>query len=190
MEQTTTKPRSRFLLFLENVLYFASAVGLALLIQAFIVRPFIVSGSSMDPSIKNGQYLIIDAITYRFTEPARGDVIVFRAPPEPTKFYIKRIIGLPGDTVDINGSTITITNEAHPNGFALSESFITHKGADTIHAVVPPGNYFVMGDNRTGSYDSRQWGMLSKEHIRGRALLRLLPLNTIDYLPAHESYEY
>ena len=143
MEQSPVRPRSAFLIFLENVLYFASAIGLALLIQAFIVRPFIVSGSSMDPSIKNGEYLIIDEITYRFSEPTRGDVVVFRAPPEPTKFYIKRIIGVPGDTVTIQGSTITITNESHPEGFVLSEPFITHTGSDNIRVVVPPGNYFV-----------------------------------------------
>lgn len=189
MEPTMVKPRSRFWIFIENVLYFAGAIGLALLIQAFVVRPFIVSGNSMDPNIKHGQYLIIDEISYRFREPARGDVIVFRAPPEPSKFYIKRIIGVPGDTVDIKGSRITITNTQHPDGLTLDESFITHTSSDSVHQTVPSGSYFVMGDNRSGSYDSRGWGVLPEANIRGRALLRLLPLNSIDYLPAHETYE-
>lgn len=189
MEPTSVATPSRFRIFLENVLYFAGAIGLALLIQAYVVRPFIVSGNSMDPNIKNGQYLIIDEVSYKLHEPSRGDVIVFRAPPEPSKFYIKRIIGLPGDTVDIKGSTITITNASHPNGFTLAESFITHKSSDTVHETVPAESYFVMGDNRSGSYDSRGWGFLPKENIRGRALLRLLPLNSINYLPAHETYE-
>ena len=185
----TPKEKSRLWMFIENILYLGGAVGLALLIQAFVVRPFIVSGNSMDPDIKNGQYLIIDEVSYKLHEPARGDVIVFRAPPEPTKYYIKRIIGLPGDTVDIKGSTITITNPAHPNGLVLDESFITHRSSDTIHTTVPDGKYFVMGDNRSGSYDSRAWGMLPEANIRGRALLRLLPLNSINYLPAKVTYE-
>jgi signal peptidase I len=189
MEPTVVKSPSKLWIVIENILYFAGAIGLALLIQAFIVRPFIVSGNSMDPNIKNGQYLIVDEISYRLHEPTRGDVIVFRAPPEPTKFYIKRIIGIPGDTVSIKGSVVTITNTAHPNGLVLNEGFITHKSSDTIQVTVPTGSYFVMGDNRSGSYDSRAWGMLPEANIRGRALLRLLPLNTIDYLPAHTTYE-
>ena len=185
MEPTVVQPRSRLWIFIENVLYFAGAIGLALLIQAFVIRPFIVSGNSMDPNIKNGQYLIIDGVTYRFREPARGDVIVFRAPPEPSELYIKRIIGVPGDTVDIRGSTVTITNTTHPDGLVLNDSFITHKNSDTLRITVPEGSFFVMGDNRSGSYDSRGWGVLPEANIRGRALLRLLPLNSIDYLPAH-----
>jgi len=181
--------RMRLWIFIENILYIGAAIGLALLIQAFVVRPFIVSGNSMDPNIKNGQYLIIDQVSYRFREPARGDVIVFRSPPEPTKYYIKRIIGLPGDTVTIDGKDITITNAAHPEGFTLQEDFITHTHNDRQTTTVPEGKYFVMGDNRSGSYDSRSWGVLPKENIRGRALVRLLPLSTIEYLPAQITYE-
>lgn len=192
METDTGAPttaRSRFLVFLENVLYIAGAVGLALLIQAFIIRPFIVSGNSMDPTIKHKQYLIIDEVSYRLREPARGDVIVFKAPPEPTKYYIKRIIGLPGDTVEISDGKITIKNTAHPQGFTLDEQFIVHTQRDTLKAVVPIDSYFVMGDNRSGSYDSRQWGTVPKASIRGRALVRLLPLSTIDFLPGKVTYD-
>ncbi len=189
MEPTAVQPRSRFWIFIENVLYIAGAIGLALLIQAFVIRPFIVSGNSMDPDIKDKQYLIIDEVSYRFREPARGEVIVFKSPPEPTKYYIKRIIGLPGDTVTLSGTKVTITNAAHPKGFTLDESFITHKQSDNLTVTVPEGSYFVMGDNRSGSYDSRAWGNLPKSNIRGRALVRLLPLNSIDYLPADVDYE-
>ncbi len=189
MEPTVVKTPNRLWIFIENVLYIAAAVGLALLIQAFVVRPFIVSGNSMDPNIKNGQYLIIDEVTYRFREPARGDVVVFKSPPEPTKYYIKRIIGVPGDTVTIDGSTVSIKNATHPEGFTLTEDYITHTHKDILTVTVPPGKYFVLGDNRSGSYDSRSWGMLPEKNIRGRALLRLLPLQTIAYLPAHETYE-
>lgn len=176
--------------FLENVLYIIGAVVLAIIIQAFIVRPFIVSGTSMDPVIKNAEYLIVDEVSYHFETPQRGDVIVFKAPPEPTKYYIKRVIGLPGETVKINNGKVTIINAAHPGGFTLDEPYIVHTSTDTGTYVVPPGTYFVMGDNRSGSYDSRSWGMLPAVNIRGRALLRLIPLNTISVLPGKEHYEY
>lgn len=175
---------------LENILYIIGAVLLAGIIQAFIIRPFIVSGTSMDPIIKNGQYLIVDEVTYHFHTPERGDVIVFKAPPEPTKYYIKRVIGLPGDTVKIYNGKITIINKDHPEGFSLTEPYITHESTDSGIYTVPPGNYFVMGDNRSGSYDSRSWGMLPYENIRGRALVRLLPINTATILPGKEHYEY
>jgi signal peptidase I len=189
MEPTVVKAPNRLLLFIENVLYIAAAIGLALLIQAFVVRPFIVSGNSMDPNIKNGQYLIIDEISYRFRDPARGEVVVFKSPPEPSKYYIKRIIGLPGETVVIDGAKVTIKNTQYPDGFVLNEPFITHAHKDILTVTVPPDKYFVMGDNRSGSYDSRSWGALPSENIRGRALVRLLPISTIDYLPADTNYE-
>lgn len=181
--------KSKFSQFLENVLYIIGAIGLAILIQAYIVRPFIVSGSSMDPIIQDKEYLLIDEISYRFREPRRGEVVVFKAPPEPTKFYIKRIIGLPGETVKINGSTITIINAENPKGFTLDEPYIVYQDSDTLMVKVPAGEYFVMGDNRSGSYDSRGWGTLPVKEIRGRALLRLLPVTKIDYLPGNVIYE-
>lgn len=194
MEQTTEQRKSFFQTgfgkFIENVLYIIGAVVFAALIQAFLIRPFIVSGSSMDPIIKNGQYLIIDEVTYHIHEPERGDVVVFKAPPEPTKYYIKRIIGLPGDTVKITNGKVTIINTAHPEGFTLDEPYLTHTSDDAGTFTVPANEYFVMGDNRTGSYDSRAWGMLPMENIRGRALLRLLPINTASVLPGKETYEY
>lgn len=194
MEQTQAiqgekQKKSRARLFIENVLYIATAVVLAMIVQQFIIRPFVVSGESMDPTLETGDYLLIDEVTYRFNEPERGDVVVFRAPPEPTKFFIKRIIGLPGDTVTIKGSEITITNSENPKGFTLSEDFITHESSNTMTVTVPADQYFVMGDNRAGSYDSRSWGTLPKENVRGRALLRLLPLKEIDYLPGKVNYE-
>ena len=182
-------PRSKLWQFVENVIYILVAIGLASLIQAFIVRPFIVSGTSMDPVIKNGQYILIDEVTYRLHAPERGDVVVFKAPPEPTKYYIKRIIGLPGDTVSITNGHITITNSAHPDGLVLNEPYIVHESHDTTTKTVPADQYFVMGDNRSGSYDSRGWGTLPVSNIRGRAWLRLLPLNAISYLPGKETYQ-
>jgi len=182
--------RTRLRLFLINTLYIAAAVLLAALIQAFVIRPFIVSGNSMVPNIHDKEYLLVDEITYRTREPERGEVVVFRAPPEPGKYYIKRIIGLPGETVRIADGTVTIINDEHPEGLVLSEPYIRYNQTDEVMTVtVPEGTYFVMGDNRTGSYDSRGWGPLDEDEIRGRALLRLLPLTRIDYLPAIATYE-
>lgn len=182
--------KTKFGALVENVLYIIGAIVLAAVIQAFIIRPFIVSGTSMDPNIKDKQYLIIDEVTYHIHGPERGDVIVFKAPPEPTKYYIKRVIGLPGDTVRIQKGKVTIVNAAHPEGFALDEPYITHTSEDSGVFVVPQNNYFVMGDNRSGSYDSRSWGMLPDANIRGRAIVRLLPINTVKVLPGKETYEY
>lgn len=193
MEQTPAaqeKPKPSILKqFIDNALYIITAVILALVVQQFIIRPFIVNGESMAPTLETGEYLIIEEVSYRFSEPERGDVVVFRAPPEPEKFYIKRIVGLPGDTVTISGSTVTITNEQYPEGFVLEEGFITHRSKNILTQTVPEGNYFVMGDNRSGSYDSRSWGTVPKENLRGRALLRLLPLKEMGYLPGKVNYE-
>ena len=173
----TPSSPSRTRAFITNVLYIGLAIGLAMLIQAFVIRPFIVSGSSMDPTIKDKEYLIIDEVSYRFREPARGEVVVFKAPPEPTKYYIKRIIGLPGETVDIRSGVVTIFNTEHPEGLDLDEQYITHTEKDTYHGVIPPGNYFVMGDNRGNSFDSRSWGPLHEKEITGIARLRVFPFS-------------
>ncbi len=183
--RTAPNQGTRLRLFLVNLLYVAAAVALAAIIQAFIARPFIVSGSSMVPNISDKEYLIVDELSFRLREPERGEIIVFRAPPEPSKFYIKRIIGLPGETVKIEKGTVTIINDEHPEGLVLEEPYIEfEQTTDTQTTLVPEGHYFVMGDNRAGSYDSRGWGTLEAARIRGRALLRLLPLSHIDYLPA------
>lgn len=190
---TTTVPEQKKTGFLRkllgNILYFGIAIVVAFGVQHYIFRPFIVSGSSMDPSFKNGDYLIVDEISYDFHTPERGDVVIFKAPPEPTKYYIKRVIGLPGDTVKITDGKITITNATHPDGFTLSETFITHPRADNLTKTVPADQYFVMGDNRSGSFDSRSWGMLPVANIRGRALLRLLPFQSISYIPGEQNYD-
>lgn len=183
-----TPLKKRLVSLLQDLVYVAIAIGIALLIQRYIGRPFIVNGTSMDPTFKNYEYLIIDEISYDFHQPKRGEVIVFKAPPEPSKYYIKRIVGLPGDTVTISGSVITITNAENPKGFVLDDSFITHKENDSDSYTVPEGNYFVMGDNRTGSYDSRSWGMLPRENIDGRVFLRLLPFQRLGIFPGEQIY--
>jgi signal peptidase I len=153
-------------------------------VRVFVAQPFVVSGTSMVPTFQNSDYLIIDELTYRFQEPNRGDVIVFHPPTDVKTYYIKRVIGLPGDTVSIANSVITITNAAYPEGKILSEDYITTDSLnDNFSVTVPEGQYFVMGDNRPASYDSRRWGLLPKDNITGRALLRLFPFNKIGVFP-------
>lgn len=160
-------------------------------IRIFLVQPFVVSGESMIPTFHDKDYLIVDEITYRFKEPSRGDVIIFRPPNQPKGiFYIKRVIGLPGETVTIKGTKIFIYNQNNPEGFELNEPYIQNVTADSITTVVGPEQLFVLGDNRPRSSDSRVWGLLPIENITGRALIRLFPFRSIDYLPgAQEVYE-
>jgi len=171
----------------ETVKTFLVVVGLALLIRTFLIQPFIVDGSSMVPTYHNSDYLLIDKLTYRFREPKRGEVIVFQYPRNPQENYIKRIIGLPGDTVEIKGDTVTIKNDANPNGVTLTEDYInlgstTAPFATDMSTTLGAGQYFVMGDNRHASSDSRFFGPLDEQYLIGRPLLRLYPFNDIRVL--------
>lgn len=153
-------------------------------IRMFIAQPFIVQGASMEPTFETGEYLVVDQVTYYFHEPARGDVVVFKYPKDPSKFFIKRIIGLPGETVSIDRSGVRIINREHPDGFILEEPYVAHMRLDTVLTeTVGADAYFVMGDNRDASSDSRVWGALPEENIVGRALLRLLPVTHMHVLP-------
>ena len=152
-------------------------------IRIFIAQPFIVQGASMEPTFENGQYLIVDQISYRFEEPERGDVIIFRYPRDPSKFFIKRVIGLPGETIEINGSTVSVYTGSEDKR-TLNEFYIPEMRANTVLAEsLGENEYFVMGDNRDHSSDSRMWGVLNRDLIIGRAFLRLLPVNEASVLP-------
>ena len=154
-------------------------------IRLFIVNPFVVSGSSMVPTFHNGEYLIVDQISYRFDEPKRGDVIIFHYPKDETKFFIKRIIGIPGETVNLKQGSITIERkEGEP--LVLEESYVKNKSLDSGKYTLGNGEYFVMGDNRISSSDSRVWGKLDRDLIVGRALLRLLPVTEISIFPGKQ----
>ncbi len=161
------------------------ALIVALPIRFFIAEPFIVNGASMDPTFSTGQFLIVDRLTYRFENPNRGDVIVFEYPNDPSVYYIKRIIGLPGETVSIKKGKVTITNESSPAGFELDESYIdaAHSSVDTLTVNLGKNEYFVMGDNRSQSSDSRVWGPLNENFIVGRPIVRLLPFGSMSVFP-------
>ncbi len=154
-------------------------------IRLFVAQPFIVSGASMEPTFENGQYLIVDQLSYYIDEPSRGDVVIFRYPRNPSMFFIKRVIALPGETIHIADGTVTITNDAHKNGMTLDEPYLdgVMVGVEDIVTTLDEGEYFVMGDNRDESSDSRTWGVLARDHIIGRAFLRLLPITEASIFP-------
>ena len=171
--------------FWELVRFVIIAIVIVIPIRIFIAQPFIVSGSSMVPTFQDGQYLVVDEISYRFSEPKRDDVIVFRYPNDTKKFFIKRIIGLPNETVDIKGSEITIINKEHPEGLKLDQPYVQNTSNNNMSFQLKDGEYFVMGDNRSASSDSRYWGAVPKKDLVGRVLVRLLPINKIDLLPGN-----
>lgn len=169
--------------FFELVRFAIVAILIVIPIRVFIAQPFVVSGSSMFPTFHDGEYLIVDELSYRLGEPKRDDVVVFRYPKDTTKFYIKRIMGLPNETVDISGSKVIITNTEHPNGFVLEQPFVENNSSNVTHFELKADEYFVMGDNRSASSDSRYWGAVPKKLLIGRAFLRLLPITKLDILP-------
>ncbi|MDP3902190.1 MAG: signal peptidase I [bacterium] len=127
-------------------------------VRLWVAQPFLVSGASMEPTFQNGNYLIVDEISYHLRAPKKNEVVIFRYPKDPSKFFIKRIIGLPGESVTENGKTTFLDND----------------------------EYFVMGDNRDASSDSRIWGPVKEDLIIGRAFIRLWPLNEIEINPGKQ----
>jgi signal peptidase I len=159
-------------------------------VRSFIIQPFFVKGSSMEPNFEDGDYLIVNEIGYRLEEPKRGDVIIFRYPNDPSEYFIKRIIGLPGETIQISDGAITIFNAEHPEGFVLDESrylldSVVTTGSDLEE--LGEGEYYVLGDNRGASSDSRRWGVLEKKYIIGKAWVRAWPFDSITVF---ESQDY
>ena len=157
-------------------------------IRVFVVSPFVVDGESMHPTFENLDYLIIDEILYAFVSPARGEVVVFRYPGNPSIFYIKRIIGLPGETVSIKSGAVTITTVSGDT-LTLTEPYAVNEDATyTKNVTLNPGEYFVLGDNRPNSSDSRVWGPLPRKNIIGRVDLRLLPVKELGIFPGRATY--
>jgi len=148
-------------------------------IRYYVVQPFYVKGASMEPTFLNNEYLLIDELSYHFSKPERGSVIVFRYPKDPSQFFIKRIIGLPGDTVKVKDAQVTIVNDKYPEGLVLSESYINKIfiGSNDYQIDVPDNHYFLMGDNRGASLDSRVFGPVSDNLIIGRVWVRAWPFD-------------
>jgi signal peptidase I len=150
---------------------------LMFLVIRFAVQNFNIEGHSMEPGLHDQELILVDKWTYLFHPPSRGDVIVFIAPPQPSQDYIKRVIGVPGDVITIQNSTVIV------DGVSLKETYIdprnqggTFEAKHIFNLQVPPDEYFVLGDNRANSSDSRVWGFVPKQNIIGRAALVYWPL--------------
>lgn len=157
----------------SNLEALGMAVGLAIVLRIFVVQAFTIPSGSMIPTLLVGDYILVNKFIYRFTTVVRGDIVVFRAPEDPDKDYIKRVIGQPGEEVAIKGGVVfvngrplkeTYTNARSPGGYGGYRGTWGPK-------IIPPGHYFLLGDNRNNSRDSRVWGFLDGGMIRGRAFL-------------------
>jgi signal peptidase I len=190
----------------KSVVSFLALFGfLFFTVRTYIVQPFQVEGPSMQPTFQTGNYLLVDRFTYRISDVQRNSVLVFDIPdhegayhscviPGPSfinegclymtnRYLIKRVIGLPGEKVSVVGGVTTIFNTEYPNGKIMDESFVQFKSPLSSEVTLKDDEYFVMGDNRANSSDSRYWGPVPKDKIVGRPVLRLWPLNEIGVLP-------
>lgn len=175
--------------FFGEVLKFSLLTLLIVLpFRMFIAKPFIVNGASMSPTFETGHYLIIDQISYHIKKPQRGDIIVFKYPNDTTRFFIKRIIGLPNETITIKNGQVMIKNEQSPEGFTIEEDYIKNTANKNLEKTLSDGEYFVMGDNRSNSSDSRIWGALKEDFIVGKAFIRLFPITKVDLFPGEYHY--
>lgn len=169
----------------EAVKTLVGAAVLALLIMTFVARAFTVDGPSMLPTLHDGERLMVDKLSYRFRDPQRGEIVVFRYPANPREHFIKRIIALPGDVVEIRAGRVFI------NGTPLEEPYVATPTWGHFGPVrVPEGRYFVLGDNRTNSEDSRypQVGFVPRSYLEGRALWRFWPPSRIGILRRPEVF--
>jgi signal peptidase I len=169
--------------FWEVVKMVVLSLAIIVPIRYFIVQPFFVKGASMEEGFHNGDYVMIDELSYRFREPRRGDVIVFRYPQDPSQYFIKRIIGLPGEKIQIRNNEVLIFNDEYPKGFILDESVYLGKERRTVGDSImniDAKEFFVLGDNRTHSSDSRNWGAVNRRLISGRVFLRAWPITDMD----------
>jgi len=159
----------------ENILSFIETFLILILVilpvRLFLFEPFLVKGQSMEPNFYNYDYLIIDKLSYFFRNPQRGEVVVFKPPIDRKVYYIKRIIGLPGERIEIRDSKIKVFNKENPEGFILNEPYLNdYYYLGDLDVNLKNGEYFVLGDNREVSYDSRKWGPIKKNDISGRVI--------------------
>ena len=153
------------------------ALAIILPVRYFLIQPFIVKGASMEPNFYDSEYLIVDELTYRFRDPERGEIVVFRPPNHEDQYYIKRVIGLPGETVEVRNGKVTIFNAQYPNGVLLDETYIDEITEGRERVTLNEDEYFLLGDNRDASLDSRYFGAVTREHLVGRVWVRGLPID-------------
>lgn len=172
-----------FLSFLSEIVKVVLiSVAIIVPIRYFLIQPFYVKGASMEPTFHDNEYLIIDEISYRFRQPQRGEVVVLKNPRGESDFYIKRVIGLPGEHVVIRNGEVLVFNDVYPSGAVLDESAYLEASVRTtgdIDFILRDDEYFILGDNRRASLDSRSFGPIKKSEIVGRTWVRAWPLNKL-----------
>ncbi|MGE5425695.1 MAG: signal peptidase I [Bacillota bacterium] len=168
----------------EGIKVVAISLAIIIPVRYFLIQPFYVKGASMEPSFYDHEYLIIDEISYRFRPITRGEVVVFRYPLNPQEYFIKRVIGLPGETVQIKDAKVIVYNDQYPGGLVLDEPYLSEGtptyANDESKITLEPDEYFVLGDNRTASKDSRTFGPINKSFITGHVFLRGWPFSRAD----------
>jgi len=177
-----TKSAGSFLVEVIKVVLIALAIIIP--IRYFLIQPFYVKGASMEPTFYDNEYLIIDEISYRLADPKRGDVVVLRNPSNLSEFFIKRIVALPGEKLEITNGDIFIYNSNYPQGALLDESrylsaSIKTSGNEIV--ILKNNEYFVMGDNRSASLDSRSFGPIDRKEIIGKAWVRAWPFGRLKH---------
>jgi len=188
MEEKATTPQSIttkfWLFFLDIAQTFLVTGAVFFFITYFFFRPFQVSGDSMYSSFKDKEYIVTNLISLRFSDPKRGDVVVFKSPSDPNKDFIKRIIAIAGDEVSLQAGEVYINNKQIEEAY-LDQGIKTYGGAflqDDDKKIVPTGYYFVMGDNRNDSSDSRTWGFIKRESIKGISFFVYWPINEVQLI--------
>ncbi len=164
-------------------------------IRYYLIQPFYVKGASMEPNFYDHEYLLIDELSYRLRDPVRGEVVVFRYPLDKRNFFIKRIIGLPGETIEIVDGQVIIYSDKYPEGIKLDESSYLpaeFRGKQINHSKVVLGRdeYYVLGDNRSLSLDSREFGPVKRDLIIGRVIFRGFPFYRIDLFLDPPNFNY
>jgi signal peptidase I len=167
---------------LREILETVFLAGVIWLVINFTTARYVVEGSSMEPNLITGQFLIVNRLAYRLGEPERGDIIVFDFPGNPSDDYVKRIIGLPGDKIQIDQGHVYVNGEQLEEPYIVDNSLTSRRGT----WIVPEDNYFVMGDNRPSSSDSRTWGTLNADFIVGKAWLSYWPPQEWGTVPHYE----
>jgi signal peptidase I len=164
-------------------LFKVTVISLAIIlpVRYYLIQPFYVRGASMEPNFHNHEYLIVDQISYRFREIKRGEVIVFRYPHNPQEYFIKRVIALPSESIEIREGDVYIYNNNNPHGILIEEPYLDEKYLSNYSSEekinLSSEEFFVLGDNRSSSMDSRNFGPLNQEFITGRVFLRGLPIS-------------
>ncbi len=170
---------------IDALKYILLALVVVIPIRAYIAQPFIVQGNSMFPTLHNHEYLIVNEMVKLTQNYRRGDVVILHYPNDPSRYFVKRIIGLPGETVTVKGTEVTISGPMHAEPFVLDEPYVaeSQKKNDFVTRNLNYDEFFVMGDNRAQSSDSRIWGPVPREYMDGTAMIRLFPFTSIAYKP-------